>query len=117
MRIHILPKVSCGNDQFSTKFQSKLIVSFAEGSGKYKIISLLFWLLAKNSTKYIGEKNGKFEPKRVPESTSNEDKHYMICSTTKLMYNVLQIRVAKCLCSTSRKVVLKEGMMLDVSNL
>ena len=30
------------------------------------------------------------------------------------MYDVLQIRVAKCLCSISSKVVLKEGMMLDL---
>ena len=30
------------------------------------------------------------------------------------MYNVRQIREVKCLCSISRKVVLKEGMMLNL---
>ena len=34
----ILRKVSRANDQSSTKFKSKLIVSFAEGSGKHKLI-------------------------------------------------------------------------------
>ena len=38
MRLHILPKVSRENDQSSTKFKSKLIVSFDEGSRKYKVI-------------------------------------------------------------------------------
>ena len=33
------------------------------------------------------------------------------------MYDVLQITVAKCLCGIASKVVLKEGMMLDLSNL
>ena len=139
VRLHILPEVSCENDQSSIKLKSKLIVSIADGSGKYKLIeckddssvactfnififfffSFLFWLLVKNSTKFIGEKKKprKFQPKQVPESTSNENKHYMICTTTTLMYNVLQIRVAKCLCSISSKVVLKEGMMLNLSNL
>ena len=38
MQLRILPKVSRGNDQFSIKFKSKLNVSFAEGSRKYKLI-------------------------------------------------------------------------------
>ena len=39
MRLYILPyKVSRENDQFSTKFKSKLILSFAHRSGKYKLI-------------------------------------------------------------------------------
>ena len=38
MRLHILPKMSRGNDPSSTKFKSKVIVSFVEGSGKYKVI-------------------------------------------------------------------------------
>ena len=64
--ITCLPKVSRGNDQSSIKFKSKLIVSFANGSGNCKLIeckgdssvactfnrficfffSFLFWLLA-----------------------------------------------------------------------
>ena len=107
-------------------------LSFANGSGNYKLIEckgdssvactsdrfifflfffrcFFFWPLATNSTKYIsGKRNRKCQPKRVPESSSNEIKHYMICSTTKLIYNVLQIRVANCLCSIASKVVLKE---------
>ena len=38
MLLHILPKVSRGNDQSSNKLNSKLIVRFAEGSGNYKLI-------------------------------------------------------------------------------
>ena len=38
MRLHILPKVSRENDKSSTNFKSKLIVSIADGSGKYKLI-------------------------------------------------------------------------------
>ena len=36
--ITCLPKVSRGNDQSSINFKSKLIVSFANGSGNYKLI-------------------------------------------------------------------------------
>ena len=71
VRLQILPKVSGGNDQSSTEFKSKRMVSFAEESGKCKLIeckgdsyvtctfdificfffcSLLFWVLAWNST-------------------------------------------------------------------
>ena len=90
VRLHLLPKVLRGNDQSSTEFKSKRMVSFAEESGKYKLIECK------------GDSS-------VPESTANGNKHYMICSTTKLMYTVLQIRVAKCLCSIS---IVKEGMKL-----
>ena len=38
VRFHILPKVSCRNDQSSIKFKSKLVVSFANGSGTYKLL-------------------------------------------------------------------------------
>ena len=81
MRFHILPKVSCGNDQSSIKFKSKLIVSFANGSGTYKLLECkgdssvactfnrfifslfrcCFWLPATNSTKYIADKKKKQE--------------------------------------------------------
>ena len=138
MRLHLLPKVSRENDQSSINFKSKLIVSIADGSGNYKLIEckgdssvactfnrfICFFfrcafscLLRTFLNTYAKKKNRKFQPKRQPQSTSNDNKHYMICTTTKLMYNVLQIRVAKCLCSISSKVVLKEGMMLDLSNL
>ena len=76
MRFHILPKVSCGNDQSSIKFKSKLIVSFANESGTYKLLECkgdssvactfnrfifslfrcCFWLPPTNSTKYIADK-------------------------------------------------------------
>ena len=140
LRLHILPKVSRGNDQSSTKVNSKLIVSFAEGSGKYKLIeckgdssvactfnkficfflSLLFWLFATSLLNTLAEKKKrKCHPKRGPKNTSNEDKHYMICTgaTTKLRYILLQTRGAKCLCSISSKVVLKERVMLHLINL
>ena len=38
MRLHILLKMSRENDHSSTKFKSKHIVSFANGSGNYKLI-------------------------------------------------------------------------------
>ena len=76
MRFHSLPKVSRGNDQSSTKLKSKLIVRFAEGSGKYKPIecngdssvactfdrficffSLLLWLLERERINRMNCKN------------------------------------------------------------
>ena len=93
MRFHILAKVSRKNDQFSTKFKSKVIVSFPEGSGKYKLIkcksdsfvactlidsfsfsffSLLFWLLA---TKYIGEKKKTGNVNRSEKKETLHDMH------------------------------------------
>ena len=128
--------MSSGNNQ--SKFKSKLIVSFGEGSGNYKLIeckgdsclastfngficSFSFVVVLGACYKLYAihrrKKSWKFQPKRVPENTSNENKHYMICSTTKVMYNVFESRVANCLCCIFSKVVFKEGMMHDLSNL
>ena len=83
VRFHILPKVSCRNDQSSIKFKSKLIVSFANGSGTYKLLECkgdssvactfnrfifslfrcCFWLPVTNSTKYIAEKKQEMSTK------------------------------------------------------
>ena len=41
----------------------------------------------------------------------------MMCMSPKLMYIVLQTRVAKCPTTISNKVILKEGMILNLSNL
>ena len=61
MRLHILPKVLRGNDKSSTKFNSKLNVNFLVWPVFLKdsfarMVSLLFWLLATNSSKYISGK-------------------------------------------------------------
>ena len=64
VRLHILSKVSRENDHSITKLKANFVISFAKGSGKYKVIeckgdssvacafnrficffSLLFWLL------------------------------------------------------------------------
>ena len=81
MRLHILPEVSRGNAQSNTKFKSKVIV-LPKDLGNTNYLNsrailpwpvllidsfarflLLFWLLATNSTKYIGgrkKKTGNF---------------------------------------------------------